>query len=232
MRTIHQYFDWMKLCKQLDPDCTYLVSHSHREKRGITEEELEREGIPPLSEMEEKLYVKGPTGLLELDNSVLYVKGEKEQLEKLLEKAGFEVNEAILKRNFETGFDNAPAWCTRYDHKNGVVTLQFFYGMKKPLLRANIKDRKDTGLLSWLDLIEEVYSGEAEYLFDAAFILNHYGRKPFRPNQSGFEFEKAQEAGMRDNSLPLLEALVNEAILAILKPKGTYPVLLNLPQEK
>lgn len=153
-------------------------------------------------------------------------------MEKILEKVGFEVNGAIMKRNFEADFDNAPAWYTRYDHKNGVVTLQFFYGMKKPLLRANIKDRKDTGLLSWLDLIEEVYSEEAEYSFDAAFILNHYGRKPFKPNQSRFEFEKVQEAGMRDNSLLLLGALVQEDIPSLLKPKGTYPVLLNLPQKK
>lgn len=47
MRTIQQYVDWMKLCQQLDPDCTYLVHHNSRQY-GATNKELQADGATPL----------------------------------------------------------------------------------------------------------------------------------------------------------------------------------------
>lgn len=67
---------------------------------------MEEDGANPLklSEVERRLYVEGPQGLLELDNSVLYVVNEKDRLEKLLEKAGFKVNEKIEKKETQSLF--------------------------------------------------------------------------------------------------------------------------------
>lgn len=44
-----------------------------------------------------------------------------------------------------------------------------------------------------------------------------------------FEAEKALEVGMRDNSLPLLEAIVQNRVPTILQPKYASLSLLNLP---
>lgn len=230
MRTIQQYLHWMKLCQQLDPDCTYLVHHNYRKDRR-TREDLEEDGAAPLklSEVERRLYVEGPPGLLDLDNCVLYLAKEKDRLEKLLEESRFEVSEKIQKRNTKTVFDDVPALCTRYEHKKGIVSVQFFYGSERPILRANIKARESTAPLSFYKHVEEVQSGEAELSFTACILLNHYGRRSFVPNQSGYEEEKSLEVGMRDNSLPLLEAIVQNRIPAILQPKYASITLVNLP---
>ena len=220
----------MRLCQQLDRDCTYRVYHNYRKDRR-TKADLEENGATPLklSDVERKLYQEGPDGLLDLDNSVLYIGGQKQRLETLVAKAGFNVNEKIEKRNSETVFDDVPVLCTRQEHRKGVVSLQFFYGIEKPLLRANIMAREGTNLISYSKLLEEVRSGNAELTFSACILLNHYGTRPLVPNQTRFEDEKYREVSMRNNSLSLLEAVVEEKLPALLKPKGTYPVLLNVP---
>ncbi len=230
MRTIQQYIKWMKLCQQLDPDCTYLVHHNYRKDRR-TEADVEEDGAAPLklSDIEIRLYRDGPTGLLDLDNSVLYTGGEKDRLEKLVVVARFNVNEKIEKRNSKTVFDDIPALYTRYEHRKGVVSLQFFYSTERPFLSVNIRAREGTDLISYSKLLEEVRSGDAELEFSACILFNHYGSRPFKPNQSRFEDKKSLEVSMRDNSLPLLEAVLDKRLPALLKPKGTYPILLNLP---
>lgn len=229
MRTIQQYINWMKFCQKLDPDCTYLVHHNYRKDRG-TRVDLEEAGATPLKSFDvgRKLYLEGPQGLLDLDNGVLYIGDEKERLEKLLERVGFEVNEKIQKRNTKTIFDDVAVFYTRYEHRRGIVSVQFFYGSEGPILCANIKTREGTTPVSFYKILEEVKSGEAELTFNGCILLNHYGKKPFKPGQSRFEEKKADEVGMRDNTLPLLEAIVQSGIPALLKPKGVSPTLLNL----
>ncbi len=230
MRTIKQYVDWMKLCRKLDPDCTFLNHHFCREGRP-TEEELREYGATKrISDIERRLYTRGPTELVDLDNSILTASEEKDKLEELLDKTGFEIVEKTSKRNSKIIFnDNVPALWTNYEHRDGVVSLQLFYGIDRPLLHANIKAKKGTGLVSYYDIIEEVRSGDAEYSFYATIFLNNYGKRKFIPNQSRFEARKALNVGMRDNSLQLLEAIVKKKIPAILYPKPADPVLLNIP---